>query len=87
MIKKERFLLLASESTHFVMKLEKLLQNFKICCRIIPLPSEISAGCGLSIRAELSDLDKIEKILLEENITVEKYLVEKTGLKKKIEKL
>ena len=86
-MKIEKFLLLASDSTHFVMKLEKLLQNFQIWCRIIPLPSEISAGCGLSIRAELSDKDKIDKILEENNIEVARYIVEKVGLKKKIERL
>lgn len=86
-MKIEKFLLLASDSTHFVMKLEKLLQNFQIWCRIIPLPSEISAGCGLSIRVELSDKDKIDKILEENNIEVARYIVEKVGLKKKIERL
>ncbi len=86
-MKIEKFLLLASDSTHFVMKLEKLLQNFQIWCRIIPLPSEISAGCGLSIRAELSDSDKIDKILDENSIEVKKYIVEKAGLKKRVEKI
>lgn len=86
-MKTEKFLLLVSESTHYVMKLEKLLQNFQIWCRIIPLPSEVSAGCGLSIRAELSDMDKIDKILEENNIEVTKYIVEKVGLKKNVERL
>lgn len=87
MIRNEKFILLVSDSTHFVMKLEKLLQNFQICCRIIPLPSEISAGCGLALKVELTDLEKIDEILERENIEVEKYLVEKIGLKKKIEKI
>lgn len=86
-MKVEKFLLLVAESTHYIMKLEKDLQNYKIWCRIIPLPSEISAGCGLSIRAELSDMEKIDKILEDNNIVVEKYLVEKVGLKKKVEKI
>lgn len=86
-MKSEKFLLLVAESTHYIMKLEKDLQNYEIWCRIIPLPSEISAGCGLSIRAELSDMEKIDKILEENNIVVEKYIVEKVGLKKKVEKI
>lgn len=86
-MKVEKFLLLVSDSTHYVMKLEKLLQNSQICCRIIPLPSEISAGCGLSLKVELTDLEKIDEILERENIEIEKYLVEKIGLKKKIEKI
>lgn len=86
-MKTEKFLLLASDSTHFIMKLEKLLQNFEICCRIIPLPGEISAGCGLSVKIALDDMDKVNEILLKENIQINKYIVEKTGLKKKIEKI
>lgn len=86
-MKSEKFLLLVAESTHFIMKMEKDLQNCEIWCRIIPLPGEISAGCGLSIRVELSDMEKIDKILEENNIVVEKYIVEKIGLKKKVEKI
>lgn len=86
-MEKERFLLLIADSTHFVMKLEKSLQSCHIWCRIIPLPREISAGCGLSIRAEISDLDRIEEILKDSDIKIEKYIVEKLGLKKSFEKL
>lgn len=86
-MKSERFLLLASDSTHFVMKLEKYLQNSEICCRIIPLPSEISAGCGLSVRVELEDQEKVDNVLLQENVQVDRYIVEKIGFKKKIEKI
>lgn len=86
-MKSEKFLLLVSDSTHFVMQLEKLLQNYEICCRIIPLPSEVSAGCGLSIRVELEDSQKIDEIIQKEAIKVEKYIVEKVGLKKRVEKI
>ena len=86
-MKVEKFLLLVSDSTHYVMKLEKLLQNSQICCRIIPLPREVSAGCGPSIRAELSDKEIIEKILKDNEIEVTKYLIEKEGLKKRVEKI
>lgn len=86
-MKSEKFLLLVSDSTHFVMQLEKLLQNYEICCRIIPLPSEVSAGCGLSIRVELEDSQKVDEIIQKEAIKVEKYIVEKVGLKKKVEKI
>lgn len=86
-MKSEKFLLLVSDSTHFVMQLEKLLQNYEICCRIIPLPSEVSAGCGLSIRVELEDSQKVDEIIQKEAIKVEKYIVEKIGLKKRVEKI
>lgn len=82
----EDFLLLAAPSTHYIMKLEKDLQNFGIWCKIIPLPSEISAGCGLSIRYNLEDKEKVDEIIEKENIDIEKYLVHKEGFKKHITK-
>ena len=85
MIKKEEFLLLAAESTHLVIKNEKLLKEVGVDCRIIPLPSQIKASCGLSIRADLKDIEKIKEILY--NNAMELYLIKKSGLKKEIEKL
>lgn len=87
MIRNETFLLLAADSTHFIIKLEKILQNSEICCRIIPLPGEISAGCGLSIKCDLEDREKIEALLEENGVVVNKYIVYKEGFKKTIEKL
>lgn len=86
-MEKEIFLLLVAESTHFIMKLEKNLQNLQICCKIIPLPSEVSAGCGLAIKCNLEDREIIENTLLKENIEVDMYIVEKEGLKKKVQKI
>lgn len=87
MIKEEKFLLLVSSSTHLIMKLEKILQNSEIYCRIIPLPGEISAGCGLSIKVSLCDLERVNEIVSNNDLNVERYLIKKIGLKKEIEKL
>ena len=87
MIKDEIFLLLVSNSTHYIMKLEKELQNFGICCRIIPLPGDISAGCGLSIKVDSQYKDELESLIKKENLQLELYLVEKSGFKKTIHKL
>lgn len=83
--KEEKFLILSAQSTHLIIQLEKILLEKNIPCRIIPLPTEISANCGLSVRAELEYRDIILKILREEQIKVSAFLVEKKGLKKNIE--
>lgn len=85
MIKEEEFLLLAAESTHLVIKNEKILKESNIDCRIIPLPSQIKASCGLSIRTDLKNLEKVKEILY--NNEMELYLIKKIGLKKEIIKL
>lgn len=85
MIKDEKFLILSAESTHLIIKLEKNLLDKEIPCRVIPLPTEISANCGLSVRVEIEYAEVIKKIVEEEKIKVTISLVEKHGLKKNIE--
>ncbi len=85
MIKDEKFLILSAESTHLIIQLEKNLLGKNIPCRVIPLPTEISANCGLAVRVETEYTDEIKKIVENEKIKVTISLVEKHGLKKQIE--
>lgn len=86
MIKKEeKYIVFSAESTHLVIQLEKIFLEENIPCRIIPLPTEISANCGLSVRTETEVLEKALNIIKEKNIQVSVSLVEKKGLKKNIE--
>ena len=83
----EKFLLMAADSTHLVIKGEKILKEQGIDCRIIPLPSQIKASCGLSIRTVEENLLKVKGIFQENEIVMDFYLVEKMGLKKNFIKL
>lgn len=87
MIKEEKYALLIAESTHLIMKTESLLKENKIECRIIPLPGELKASCGLSVKIELEDLNNINRLLENNEINLEKYIVQKNGLKKQYEKI
>ncbi|MDP0494090.1 MAG: DUF3343 domain-containing protein [Fusobacterium sp. JB021] len=83
----EKFIIASADSTHLVMKLEKLFLDNDLKCRIIPLPTEISANCGLAIKLSLEDKNKVLEILKgrDEEITVS--YVEKKGFEKYIEKI
>lgn len=83
----EKFMIASSESTHLIMKMEKLFSTKKIACRIIPLPTEISAECGLAIRFESEDKNRVLKLIEEVEEKINIYCVEKKGFKKKIEKI
>lgn len=87
MIKDEQFILLVAESTHLIMRTEARLKELNIMCRILPLPSQLKASCGLSIKIDLKDLELVRSELNKEKIVVEAFLVEKNGLKKYFEKL
>lgn len=86
MIREEKFLIFAAHSTHMVMRTEKLLNEKGIECRVIPLPSEISASCGLSIRTAPENKERVEELLKEAGIEMDCYTVEKVGFKKRIDK-
>lgn len=81
----ENFILLAADSTSQVIQSEVFLKEKEIQCRIIPLPSEIKASCGLSIKLQENSLDEALKILKAKDVHMEIYRVEKKGLKKKID--
>ncbi|WP_300328192.1 DUF3343 domain-containing protein [Fusobacterium sp.] len=83
----EKFIVISTDSTHFVINLEKILLDKNIKCRVIPLPVEISANCGLAVKLDENDLEEAKKIILENNFLVNVALVEKNGLKKTIQKL
>lgn len=87
MITNEKFLILSAESTHLIMQLEKNLLGKDIPCRVIPLPTEISANCGLAVRVDIEYLEKIKTIIENENLKITMSYVEKHGLKKHIEKI
>lgn len=86
-MRSEKFGLITSESTHQIMKLEKIIleKGFKV--RIIPVPKEITANCGISIKFDLSSLEEITSLLSQDYENFQIYLVEKSGLKKDIKKL
>lgn len=78
----EIFLLLSAESTHLIMKLDHVLKEHSIPARVIPLPTEIKASCGLSIKTDLKYLQEIHSICIEENIEISYFTGEKVGFKK-----
>ncbi|MGL5963476.1 MAG: DUF3343 domain-containing protein [Fusobacteriaceae bacterium] len=81
----ENFILFVAESTGQVIQSEAVLKDEGISCRVIPLPSEIKASCGLSIKLQEENLEIALNILKSKDIHMEIYSVEKKGLQKKID--
>ncbi len=83
----EVFGLLALESTNVVMKLEKEFLEMGLNIRIIPVPKEVTANCGLSLKFDLEDREKIKVHMDTENLRGEFFRITKNGLKKEVEKI
>ncbi|QLY80436.1 DUF3343 domain-containing protein [Clostridium intestinale] len=84
----EIFNLIAFNSTSNAIRAEKELKLNDIEVKVLPVPREITASCGLSIKIEAEDLDKSVFVLKEGNIDVAGYYnVSKIGLNRNIEKI
>ena len=61
-------LVISFRTTTAAMAMETLCEAEGIGGRIVPLPREISADCGLAWRAELSQRAELEALMRRENI-------------------
>ena len=71
MRKKELKLVVTFHTTADAMAMEKACKEREVPGRIIPVPRAISAGCGLSWCAELSDREQIVAMMKEAGIEEE----------------
>jgi hypothetical protein len=72
MIKREKELklVITFHTTTAALAMEKLCKNEGVSGRLIPVPREISAGCGLAWCANISDRGLIEAKLEEHHVEV-----------------
>lgn len=68
MRKKTKQLVITFSTTTAAMAMEKRAQEMGISGRLIPLPSEISAGCGLSWKTKPEEKEKMLVFLEEEKL-------------------
>ena len=68
MRKKELKLVVTFHTTADAMAMEKVCQELRVPGRLIPVPREISAGCGLAWCAPLEAQERVESIMRENGI-------------------
>ena len=68
MREKHLWLIISFDTTTVAMAVDALCRQEGIPGRIIPLPKEVSAGCGLSWRTEISQRPVMEALFQRENI-------------------
>jgi len=59
----DKFKLFTFNSTHQAMLMEKTLKEQGYTVRLIPIPRNLSASCGLAARIYESDIDAVNKIV------------------------
>ncbi|MEI8347027.1 MAG: DUF3343 domain-containing protein [Pseudomonadota bacterium] len=56
------------ESTHLVIRAEKIGRENKILLKIIPVPRHISSQCGMAIELEPKESERLKIILEREGV-------------------
>lgn len=75
------------KSTHDALMFDKEALQRGIDTIIMPVPRNISSSCGLAIRFNIEDLNKIKKMVEEERLTIESHYVVKTINNERVIKL
>lgn len=73
MFKKTKKIIVSFSSMADALKLEKYCKIEKIKGRLIPIPREISAGCGMSWASEIELKEEISMIIEKYKIEYENY--------------
>ena len=50
-------------STSYALRIEKLLKNAGILCKLIPVPRHLSSDCGVCVRITQTDRDAVLQTL------------------------
>lgn len=84
----ETYIVMSFKSTHDAIKAETLVKRNNVDARLIPLPPEVSAGCGLALRLKEEDKNRVIKILEESLVTPDGvYEMTKEDGRRKVKKL
>lgn len=84
----EKFNLITFDTTHYSISADKCLEENNMAHKLIPMPQEISAGCGFCLKLDPEDYPRIKEALDNKGIEMAgHYYVEKSGLKSQITKL
>ncbi len=72
MLEKKICLVISFNKTTDAMSVEDYCLKNAVGGRLIPLPKEISAGCGLAWKCEVSQVDEMKNVFSELKIDIDK---------------
>jgi hypothetical protein len=70
-VSQERHTVIIVYSTSHAMRIEKLIQEMGISCKMIPVPRQINSNCGLCVRIQRTDIDAALSIIADAQIQIE----------------
>lgn len=87
-MKETQFGVITFKSTHYAIQADTVLKKENIQFRTIPTPREISYSCGLAIKFNLDDFDRIMRVIGQNKLITEGvFKITKDNLGQNVEKL
>lgn len=68
---KDSYCITTFHSTHSALKFEKLLKDINLEIKIIPVPRQISASCGLAGRFLSQDFEQVVELIHESSSDID----------------
>lgn len=65
--------LVTFDTTHMALRFEKTCRQADLAVRIVPVPRELSASCGLACRYPCEAEEAVRRLVEEEKIEVLRY--------------
>ncbi len=62
----EIFAVILVDSTSHALRIEKLLLQHKLACKLVPVPRHLSSDCGVCVRINAQEIAAV-RVLLEEH--------------------
>ena len=60
-------------TTSSVMQAEKILKKDGLSIKLIPVPRQFSSDCGISLRFEWSDYERVKEALTKANVELQDF--------------
>jgi hypothetical protein len=82
MMEIDQFGIVTFNSTHHAIKGESAFKSSNMAFKTIPTPREITLSCGLSIRFDLNDLEKVKNLVEDGDLSIKgiyKYIRDENG--------
>ena len=60
-------------STSHAIRIEKLLKEISVPCKLVPVPRHLSSDCGVCVRVNLIDIDTAKKAVQTGQVDIEGF--------------
>lgn len=65
------FAVILVDSISHAMRVEKLLINHGLACKLVPVPRHLSSDCGVCVRVRKQDLAPIKRLIEDHHVIIQ----------------